>query len=219
MRFNPPRLLLAWSAITFATVGFAAGNLAVSATDKDSAPIADLIVWLTPLDAPMPALPPAGSIIATVEQINEEFDPYTIAVRSGTLVKFPNLDDVQHHVYSLSRPSKFDIPLYGGNKSESVIMDQAGVVPVGCNIHDWMLSYIVVVESPWFGQSTATGRIALAEVPAGRYTLSAWHPRLRKAHEQEVSVGPTDTSAVTIELSLRADRRIRRAPTAGGKGY
>jgi hypothetical protein len=157
-------------------------------------------------------------VSATVKQQDEEFDPYVIAVRTGTEVVFPNLDDVQHHVYSLSRPAKFDIPLHGGNQVESVIMDQAGLVPVGCNIHDWMLSYIVVVDSPWFAQTSETGEVSLPDVPAGRYKLEAWNPRLRKTHEQEITVSPA-SDAIELELRLRPDRRIRRAPTANGKGY
>ncbi len=217
MRSNVIRWLLSWSLLT--SFGFSAGSLQVASRDQDANPVADLIVWLTPLDAPLPPLPLAGSLTATVEQKNEEFAPYTIAVRTGTQVEFPNLDDVQHHVYSLSRPAKFDIPLYGGDKTESVVMDQAGLVPVGCNIHDWMLSYIMVVDSPWFGQAKADGLLTLTEMPAGRYKLEAWHPRLRKTHEQEVIITDGDPTAITLDLRLRADRRIRRAPTAGGKGY
>ena len=217
MHFNLIRWLLGWS--LSASFGLSAGSLEIASRDQDATPVADLIVWLTPLDAPMPPLPPAGSLTATVEQKNEEFAPYTIAVRTGTQVEFPNLDDVQHHVYSLSRPAKFDIPLYGGKKTESVVMDQAGLVPVGCNIHDWMLSYIVVIDSPWFGQAKADGQLTLTEIPVGRYKLEAWHPRLRKNHEQEVLIIGGAPTAVTLDLRLRADRRIRRAPAAGGKGY
>ena len=163
-------------------------------------------------------MPAPGSLTATVEQKDEEFDPYVIVVRTGTEVVFPYLDDVQHHVYSLSRPAKFDIPLHGGNKAESVIMDQAGLVPVGCYIHDWMLSYVVVVDSPWFAQTTESGEVSLQDIPTGRYKLEAWNSRLRKTHEQEISMS-AGSQTIDLELRLRPDRRIRRAPTASGKGY
>lgn len=196
----------------------AASSIAVTVQDQNAKPVSELVVWLTPLDAPLPALPAAGSLSAVVEQKDEEFNPYIIVVRTGTEVKFPNLDDVQHHVYSLSRPAKFDIPLHGGNKTESIVLDQAGLVPVGCNIHDWMLSYVVVVDSPWFSQTDDAGRTTLADLPAGRYKLEAWTPRLRKTHEQEVTINAGENS-LGLELRLRPDRRIRRAPTAGSKGY
>lgn len=201
-----------------ALISLPAASLEVSAQDQSAKLVSELVVWLTPLDAELPPLPAAGSLSATVEQKNEEFDPYVIAVRTGTEVMFPNLDNVQHHVYSLSRPAKFDIPLHGGNKSESIVLDQAGLVPVGCNIHDWMLSYVVVIDSPWFTQTSADGAAALNDLPTGRYKLEAWHPRLRKTHEQEITLSDASNS-VNLELRLRPDRRIRRAPTASGKGY
>jgi plastocyanin len=216
MRSKTLLAMVLFSGTALATFG--ASSLKVSAVDQNAASVTELVVWLTPLDSPLPPLPAPGSISAVVEQKDEEFNPYIIAVRTGTQVEFPNLDDVQHHVYSLSRPAKFDIPLHGGNKAESIILDQAGIVPVGCNIHDWMLSYVVVNDSPWFALTGASGSTTFSDIPTGRYTLSAWTPQLRKTHEQEVTL--TDgTNSVALELRLRPDRRIRRAPAAGGKGY
>ncbi len=194
-----------------------AAEVTVAATDQQQEPITDLVIWLTPLDQPVPPAP--AGLHASVEQKDEEFNPYITVVRVGTEVAFPNHDKVQHHVYSLSRPAKFEIPLYGGDETESVVLDKPGFIPVGCNIHDWMISHIVVVDTPWFGQTDPTGRLALDELPAGRYQLSAWHPRLRKPHEEELTLSDTTATAVNLDLKLRPDRRLRRAPDAGGHGY
>lgn len=196
-----------------------AAELTVTAIDQTGAPVADLVVWLTPLDAPLPALP-AEAPTAEVVQQDEEFHPYTLPVRVGTRVRFPNRDDVQHHVYSLSKPKKFDIPLHGGSIDESIVIDRPGVVPVGCNIHDWMLAYVVVVDSPWFARSEAAGTATLTDLPPGRYTLEAWHPQLRGNLTAEVSLPAADAKVTTpLALTLRPDRRIRRAPAAGGRTY
>ena len=194
-----------------------AAEVKVQALDQDKAPIVDLVVWLTPLDHPVPAAP--SGMHATVEQKGEEFNPYITVVRAGTEVTFPNRDQVQHHVYSLSRPAKFEIPLHGGNEHESVVLDTPGIIPVGCNIHDWMISHIVVVDTPWFGQTDADGRLALADLPAGRYKVEAWHPRLRKTAETTITVTASGAAPVEFNLQLRPDRRLRRAPDAGGSGY
>jgi hypothetical protein len=98
-------------------------------------------------------------------------------------------------------------------------MDQVGLVPVGCNIHDWMLSYIVVVDSPWFGTTGSAGRVTLTELPAGKYQLSAWHPRIRQAEEREIEIVKEGMQEVGLELRLRPDRRIRRAPTGSASQY
>lgn len=215
MRFSTARLTL----LLALSPGLLWSNeVQVNATDQKGQPIAELVVWWEPLDAPVPP-PPTEQIIATVEQVDEEFNPYTIAVRTGTRVNFPNRDAVQHHVYSLSRPAQFEIPLHGGNVTESVVMDQAGLVPVGCNIHDWMLSYVVVVDTPWFGTTGETGTVSVNGLPPGRYKLSAWHPRLRKTDEREITVGADDMTTFELVLKLRPDRRIRRAPGGGASTY
>lgn len=197
----------------------AAAELTVSARDQNGAPVEDFVFWLTPLDAPLPSSPAAGSLHAVVEQRNEEFNPYVLAVRTGTTVEFPNHDEVQHHVYSLSRPAQFEIPLHSGNTHETETFDKPGLVPVGCNIHDWMICYVVVIDGPWFGQSTADGAVRLTDVPAGRYRLEGWHPRLRRNHEQEVVLTGEAATALPLEFRLRPDRRIRRAPSSGPARY
>lgn len=195
----------------------AASEITVQALDQEQAPIADLVVWLTPLDQLVPPAP--AEMRATVEQKNEEFNPYITVVRVGTEVTFPNRDQVQHHVYSLSRPAKFEIPLHGGDEHESVVLDTPGIIPVGCNIHDWMISHIVVVDTPWFGQIDAAGRLTIRDLPAGRYKVEAWHPRLRQTAEQEITLAESGAVPVEFKLRLRPDRRLRRAPDAGGSGY
>ncbi|WP_221033069.1 carboxypeptidase regulatory-like domain-containing protein [Actomonas aquatica] len=199
------------------TAGVRAADVEIQVNDQKQVPIAELAVWLTPLDRPTPPAP--SNLHATVKQQDEEFTPYISIVRVGTEVAFPNLDDVQHHVYSLSRPAQFEIPLHGGNQTESVVLDKPGIIPVGCNIHDWMISHIVVVDTPWFGQTDADGRLRLTDLPAGRYTLEAWHPRLRKSHSEEITLAAGTPLTVPLELKLRPDRRLRRAPDAGGHGY
>ncbi|MEP7101870.1 MAG: hypothetical protein ABI781_15275, partial [Burkholderiales bacterium] len=95
---------------------------------------------------------------------------------TGSRVLFPNRDKVKHHVYSFSAAKSFEIQLYSGLPAEPVTFDKAGVVVIGCNIHDWMMAYVAVVDSPWFAKSAADGRGELANLPAGRHVLHVWHP-------------------------------------------
>lgn len=199
--------------------GAFAADLEVRLLDAQTRePLADVVVSLTPIDAtgktagPSPSTPPAEII-----QRDEEFLPYVTAVRTGTPVAFPNRDTVQHHVYSLSKPKKFELPLHDPGKADTVVFDQPGVVAVGCNIHDWMLAYIVVVDTPHFAVSRSEGRVTFANLPDARYRLELWHPRIRKPITEEISL----PAAAPLEraLSLKPDRRIRRAPTAAGSSY
>ena len=83
-----------------------------------------------------------------VDQINLEFVPHVKPVVVGSPVYFPNKDDVRHHVYSFSPAKRFELPLYSGTPAAPVVFDRPGIVAIGCNIHDWMLGYIYVAETP-----------------------------------------------------------------------
>ncbi|WP_423815429.1 methylamine utilization protein [Pseudomonas guineae] len=114
---------------------------------------------------------------AIMDQRAQQFAPNVLAVRSGTSVAFPNSDNIRHHVYSFSLAKRFELRLYQGTPSEPVIFDKPGVVVLGCNIHDWMLGYVYVTDDPWFAVSDEQGRLSLDQLPAGRYTVSLWHPQ------------------------------------------
>ena len=211
MRFPLPHLVLAVLPLT-AT----AASLTVQLRVAKGEPVADAVASLTPLDAP---LPPASSLPPVeVAQEDQEYQPYVTAIRLGTTVEFPNKDKVQHHLYSLSKPKRFEKPLYGSGRKEAVVFDQPGVVTLGCNIHDWMLAYIVVLETPWFVKSGKDGACTLAGMPPGRYRLQVWHPRLAAVLEREVMV-VDGSAAEAIDLKLKPDRRIRRAPDGRSGGY
>jgi hypothetical protein len=128
-----------------------------------------------------------------------------LVVQVGTEVTFPNGDDVSHHVYSFSPAKTFELGLYKGNQYPPVEFDQPGIVVLGCNIHDSMLGYILVVDTPYFAVTNDQG-IALLAVPAGDYAVEAWTPRARPrdtpaAHS--ISIG--DTAA---EVEIRIGGRL-----------
>lgn len=207
------RLLLA----LLATVApLTAAELVLTLSDSAAAPVADAVVSLHPLDAPAPTPGPTDE--AVVEQRDREFQPLVTAVRVGTRVRFPNLDSIQHHVYSLSPAKRFDIPLHGGASVPAEEFSLPGVVSMGCNIHDWMRAYVVVLDTPWFVLSSAAG-LARIEAPAGRYRMEIWHYRLAKSESVEVSLAETGPQVVARTLVLRRDRRPARAPEAGADGY
>jgi len=139
-------------------------------------------------------------------------------VQAGTHVMFPNRDTVQHHVYSLSKAKKFELPLYNPGEEESVVFDIAGLVTIGCNIHDWMISHLVIVPTPWFAKSDPSGAIRL-EAPAGRYRLELWHPRLATPLTKEVVLADGTPAKEMFTLTLKADRRVRRSAPGKTGGY
>jgi plastocyanin len=103
-----------------------------------------------------------------MDQRNREFVPHILVVQVGTWVDFANCDTVSQQVYSFSPAKRFQLPLYRGAVHPPVLFDQPGVVTLGCNIHDSMLGYIYVADSPWFGQTALDGRWLSGELPVGR---------------------------------------------------
>lgn len=177
-------------------------------------PVADAVVSLIPLDSAAP--PAAATAQIEIVQQGQEFTTYVTVVQAGTMVVFPNRDTVQHHVYSLSKPKKFELPLYNPGQTESIVIDVPGLVTIGCNIHDWMITHLVVVPTPWFAQSGPDGLVKLS-APAGRYRLEIWHPRGSVA-AKELTLTDSTAATETVTLTLKPDRRVRRSlgPKSGG---
>lgn len=164
------------------------------------------------------AAPASGPVEArtaktiTVEQLDREFVPYVSAIQTGTVVTFPNRDAILHHVYSFSHAKTFEIKLYKGKSPGEIRFDKPGVVTLGCNIHDWMIAYILVVATPHFATTGADGTARLKDVPAGSYELKAWHPQQRAAAAgTQVALDAAAQQRVSIALDLAA-RKARYKP-------
>jgi plastocyanin len=193
-------------------LGLGAGSLlsasAAAATlimqvDDGQAPLADAVVSLhSPTAA---AAVRAGE--AVLDQRDSQFAPRLLAIPTGSDVAFPNSDNVRHHVYSFSPAKRFELPLYSGTQAEPVRFEQAGVVTLGCNIHDWMIAYVVVLDTPYFGQTGADGRVEI-QVPEGDYAVRIWHELLPTTSDP-----PESSLTVTAEMSeQRVSLQLAPAP-------
>jgi plastocyanin len=177
--------------------------------DDGAAPVADAVASLH-----AKATTAAGDARAVMDQRDTAFVPGVLPVQAGTSVSFPNSDSVQHQVYSFSAAKPFELPLYAGTPLQPVRFDTPGVVVVGCNIHDWMIGHIVVLDTPYFGKTDAAGRASL-QAPPGAYRLRIWHPRLGAPVERDVSLAAGGTEqALTLALGpppqeRRGSERLR----------
>jgi len=109
-----------------------------------------------------------------LEQRNEAFVPYVLAIEVGTEVAFPNHDRTYHNVFSLSKPQRFDLGRYATGQSKSVFFDHAGVVRVFCDIHSHMSAFILVFAHRFFAVTDDSGAYRIDNVPPGQYTLAVW---------------------------------------------
>ena len=178
----------------------ATSALSITVVTASGVPLAGAVVIAEPLaGAPKPQ---AGQK-AIMDQRNLEFVPDVLVVQTGTAVDFPNSDQVRHQVYSFSEPKTFQLALYAGRAHEPVVFNRAGLVTLGCNIHDSMVGYIYVTDSPWYGRTGADGTLHLHDLPAGEYTVRIWHELLDESGPQLSSLlRLADGTAATVSLHL-----------------
>jgi plastocyanin len=152
-----------------------ASNVDVVVTDAAGAPLTDAVVMLEPVGAHAPVKPMQGAQIA---QHDLQFIPQVSVVTVGTAVLFPNMDTVRHHVYSFSPTKTFQIKLYAGVPHTPIVFDKPGVAVLGCNIHDNMVAWVVVTDTPLWARSAADGHARIADVAPGSYQMQVWHSTL-----------------------------------------
>lgn len=211
--------LFAWCAL-YAGIA-AAAEIHAKITDESGKPLEDAVVIAKPVSASS-AVAPAKSGDNIVDQIDKDFVPYVKPVLVGSLVHFPNKDNIRHHVYSFSAAKKFELPLYSGTSAPPVLFDKPGVVVLGCNIHDWMIGYIYVSESPYFAKTGKDGSLAITDLPAGSYSVRVWHPRMKDSEDSTVRhtvLAGNGTADLDWQLKLNPDTRVRRAPAMGAARY
>ena len=188
-------------AVASALSPLAAAPLNVRVVDASGRPVRDAVVTLYPSGAA--ARPAHGGGRFTVSQQNLQFHPFLTIVPVGAEVSFPNLDPTKHHVYSFSAAKKFELKLFAKDQSRTVHFDRAGVVALGCNIHDQMSAFIVVTDSAWTARTNAQGVVSFNDAPNAPARLTVWHPYLRAPGGQlQQPIAPAQRSA-SFQLRLR----------------
>jgi plastocyanin len=199
------RLAAAFLASCMALGAARAATLDIDARDLSGQPVADTAVYAIRSSGGMDAKPGKG---VEIQQIDREFVPYLTVIQTGTTATFPNRDPILHHVYSFSPAKSFEIKLYTGRSPSAVTFDKPGVVTLGCNIHDWMIGYVLIVSTPYFAKTDVSGMAHLHDLPAGSYEVQAWHPRLR---EPLAPVNVSLDAATNRSLSFTVDAAPRKS--------
>ncbi|MFI8381349.1 methylamine utilization protein [Pseudomonas sp. NPDC079086] len=190
-----------------------ATSLEIVLLDDQGQPLSDAVLWVEPGPAPTQAAS------AVMDQQKRQFTPYVLPVQVGTTVRFPNSDPINHHVYSFSPTKRFELRLHQQNAAaQDVRFDQPGLVTLGCNIHDWMLGFILVLDTPWFTQTDQSGHTRLEFDAAAGQQLYLWHPRLSDA-SAPLSRALPSTGQLTWQLDTPLKRDPRpKAPTMRPQG-
>ncbi|WP_241697940.1 methylamine utilization protein [Rheinheimera pleomorphica] len=189
-----------------------AAELSIKITDTEQNPLPYTVIEL--VNSQYPAT--ADAELAQVVQQGLTFQPFVSVIRQGTAVEFPNLDKTRHHVYSFSKAKTFELHLYAGKPKAPVVFDQAGIVTLGCNIHDTMLAYLYVSASRYSAVTDANGEAKFTDLPATDFQLSLWHPwQQQPAPTQQLKL--TNDSIKTLDIKL--DIKQQPLPKAPKRGF
>jgi plastocyanin len=177
----------------------AASPLAVHVTDQDGKPVSEAVVSVMVAGGQNVAASGQPVVMAQERQM---FVPRVVAIQRGGSVQFTNRDATQHHVYSFSTPKVFEIPLFGQSEKPAMVFEQAGLVTVGCNIHDSMQAFVVVLDTPHFALTGADGVARIDLQGAGEGELHIWHERLESPFSAETlgSEGLTGRQVRTLRI-------------------
>ncbi|MBE0381580.1 hypothetical protein PC2016_0190 [Pseudoalteromonas carrageenovora] len=176
----------------------------ITIKNSSNEPLANAVVWLTASGSTEITAPEAPYAMS---QQNREFIPRILVVPQNAKVEFPNADSIMHHVYSFSKAKTFELKLYKEQPKAPIIFDQTGVVELGCNIHDWMLGYIVVVDSTIFAITDENGHVDL-NANVGEYTLSVWHSGFSDISKVESQTITVATNPITYRVKQEIAEQI-----------
>jgi plastocyanin len=194
--------MFAYRLFSLALLAFAgtaqASTVSIDVRGPDGKPLAGAVVTV---ESPRFAAPAAKGPYA-IEQRDISFQPHVLIVPVGATVSFPNRDKVRHHVYSFSKPKKFDLKLYGREDTRTVAFDKPGAVALGCNIHDAMSGFVYVVSTPYADQADAAGHTRF-DVPAGPVSVRVWHPSIRSGGNALVHAVMIPASGFATTVSIK----------------
>ena len=185
-------LLASASVLSAATV---AGKVVLVQGGKDLADASNTVVWL---EGPGAHGGTGAGAKGEMKSSSKRFQPRVIVVAKDETVEFPNADSIYHNVFSVSGANRFDLGLYRSGASKSKAFAEAGLVRVYCNIHPQMVGFVMVVDSAYFTVTGAGGAFQFPGVPAGSYTVKAWH-------EEGAELSQPVTVPVDAPLALRID--------------
>ncbi|MDI1309949.1 MAG: methylamine utilization protein [Methylotenera sp.] len=177
-----------------------AAEFEVQVNDLAGVSIENAVVYLEAKDKTTPILKKQVAVV----QKNKTFIPLITVIQTGSSIIFPNKDSVRHQVYSFSPAKSFELKLYSGVPSTPVLFDKAGTVVLGCNIHDQMLAFVYIVDTPYFAKTDTSGKVKFSDIPNGEYLLKVWHYALKKENVTvDKAISSKDTEAIKMAIDIK----------------
>lgn len=118
-----------------------------------------------------------AAIAGTLDQNGCHYRPHVIGLMTGQKLSITNSDPTQHNIHPTPKnnPEWNQTQPNGAPAIEKSFARSEVLIPVKCNQHPWMKAYIGVLKHPLFAVSGEDGSFTIKGVPAGTYTVAAWH--------------------------------------------
>lgn len=172
--------------------------LSVTVLNTNGTAVPEIVIYLLPLEGQTLS---EQSESITIAQKDKAFSPYISVSQRNQSVKFINQDDITHHIYSVDADNKFAFKIKSGESHTLPSLQHSAEVAMGCNIHDWMSGYMLIVDTPYFAKTDPQGQATFAVKEPGRYQITVWHPQLDVTqHKVTLQQVINNKSDVTITL-------------------
>lgn len=207
-----PRLL-SWAAVLLCTPLSSlshAAELTLRLTDQQGRALERAVATVS--SPSLASFAPTEPVVHLMDQVDKRFSPDVMAIARNDYIRFPNSDDIRHHVYSFSVPKTFELPLYSGEPEEPVHFREAGLVVVGCNIHDRMQAHIYVIDQARFAVSSG-GTVRFTDLPDEALTLTVLHPEAVLEAGVQLAI---DSDPLPRELQLAVELKTPPEPDTSG---
>lgn len=162
--------------------------------------VKNAFVWMTTGLDDYQFDPPSGPV--ELDQVGCVYTPRVLGVRSGQELKILNSDPTTHNINPSPQNNRnWNISQGPGAEPQiKTFARQEVMIPVKCNVHPWMRSYIGVVDHPYFAVTAADGTFEISGLPPGDYTVQVWHERLG-TQEMQVSVAANESATLDFSYS------------------
>jgi plastocyanin len=138
-----------------------------------------------------------------LDQRGCHYIPHVIGVRVGQPLEIVNSDNTMHNVHGMPQTNQefnFGQPVPGLKQAVTFTAPEV-MIPFKCDVHSWMRAYIGVVNHPYFAVTGSGGTFTLRDVPAGTYTIEAWHEK-SGTQTQRVTLGAKESKEITFTFKV-----------------
>ena len=162
--------------------------------------LANVVVYVK--DFPADYIVDAAPAAATLDQRGCMYEPHVVAVRAGQPLEIKNDDQATHNILAMPEQNpkwnRSETP--GAAPIEEIFATPETAIPLRCNVHPWMKSYVFVFSHPYYSVTGKDGQFELKNLPPGAYTVEAWQEKYGK-QDAIITVGPRESKSADFKFN------------------